>query len=44
VAALAVQSLRSELSEGYRFVFGNKLHEAEAEFAIPFTHRRFFRQ
>jgi coatomer protein complex subunit alpha (xenin) len=32
VAALTVQSLRSELSEGYRFVSGNRLPEAKEKF------------
>jgi hypothetical protein len=32
VAALTVQSLRSELSEGYRFVSGNRLPKAKKKF------------
>ena len=32
VAARSLQSVRSELTEGYRFVSGNKLAEAQATF------------
>lgn len=32
VAARSLQSVRAELAEGYRFVSGNKLAEAQATF------------
>jgi len=32
VAVLSVSTLRSELSEGYRYISGNKLPEAQEKF------------